>query len=225
MPKHTRRKRSLSKRIVVYCEGGSEEHYVNGLKAWIKEHDPSVNIKIRSECIHGGGYKSFFETLNKEPDSNCVARIAILDLDRYANHAEERSAFNKLVGLSRKSQRGRVPCILIGNYPDFEHFLCCHDPQYKGTDAAAFLKKVWGYSSLEKCKADPKIWNKAHTGNRSHEQALNRLDNKAKPIGNDFKISKKTHSVELKGVLFNEEALSGYGSNFKDLFKAIGAVA
>lgn len=222
MPKKEREKKKLSKRIVVYCEGGTEENYSNGLKKRIKEVDPSTKVAIKPEDIGGGGYKSFYDELIKEPDSNCIARVVLLDLDRYTTHPEERPEFMKLVELSRGSMSKHVPCILIGSYEDFEYCLCCHDAQYKDGDTTAFLTKKWGYSSLDECKADENVWKKAHTGKRSCKQAVDHLAGRPKAIKNAISAVKGTHSVKLADVTFDDEKISGRGSNFEDLFKTIG---
>lgn len=51
-----RPKRKLEKRIVVYCEGQTEKHYIDGLKVWLAKGNPSTKVKIEPIDIKGGGY-------------------------------------------------------------------------------------------------------------------------------------------------------------------------
>lgn len=74
MSSYKRKKRTLKKRILVFCEGYTENHYVVGLKNWIEQIDPSINIAIKTINIEGGGYLSILTALNKQPDSGCIAK-------------------------------------------------------------------------------------------------------------------------------------------------------
>lgn len=109
----SRPKRTSAKRFVVYCEGETELNYVNGLKAWLQTVDGSIHVRIDSVCVGGGGYKKVLEKLRTEPDSNCIARLVMLDYDRCLSDAAEREAFRQLMRLSKSTaDRGRrVPII------------------------------------------------------------------------------------------------------------------
>lgn len=225
MSSYKRKKRTLKKRILVFFEGYTENHYVVGLKNWIEQIDPSINIAIKTINIEGGGYLSILTALNKQPDSGCIAKIVLFDFDRYLNHKDEKIVFEKLLSLSQNSnKRNRIPCILIGTCPKFEYCLCCHSSQYGGSDIPAFMKAKWGYLSSDDCKNDKKIWEKVHRGNSDHSIALKYLESRPRAIKNDFEYVANNCSIRLFSVAFDSDALSSKGSNFGDLFKALGVI-
>lgn len=161
MPRERRPKRALRKKFVVYCEGETERNYVDGLRAWLSERSDGTHIRIEPECLHGGGYARLIDALSREPDSNCVARIALVDFDRYLNHPEERAPFEELVRFSTKSRENRVPFVLVVSSASFEYALCCHDPSYAGQRVATFLTQAWGYRDAGDCKGDARVWDRA----------------------------------------------------------------
>lgn len=215
--------RTKTKRFVVYCEGVTELNYLNGLKTWLSSKDDSIKVHIDSVCFRGGGYKKVLEKLVSEPDSNCIARIVLLDYDRCLDDASERMVFNRLISLSRQSAENgkRVPIILVVSNRDFEYALCSHDPSYSNTSTGTFLCSEWGYGDISKCKADKKIWDKAHCGARSHEQALAFLRHRPKLLDNTIISNKSGLSVALKRVELREENESCSTSNLEDLFATL----
>ena len=216
-----RLKRKLEKRIVVYCEGQTEKHYMNGLRAWLAKKDPSTKVKIETVDIKGGGYKAVLNKLRVEPDSNCIARLVVVDFDRYINIPEEREAFKQLLAFSCLSVRRQVPVVLVVSNANFEYPLCCHDRKYQSGDTAAFLESEWGYGKLDDVKADEGIWRKAHEQGRSHDAAIRALAKRPELIRNDLKITKSTFSVNLSKVEFDEDCVSAQCSNMKDLFRIV----
>lgn len=219
----SRPKRASAKRFVVYCEGETELNYVNGLKAWLQTVDDSIHIRIDSVCVGGGGYKKMLEKLRTEPDSNCIARLVMLDYDRCLNDVAEREVFRKLIQLSKSTaDRGRrVPIILVVSNKDFEYALCCHDPKYSDGKTDTFLCAEWGYKDVSKCKADKKVWDKAHTAARSHEVAIEHLRYRPKLVENLIKTDKKALKVVLKEVDLRVENELAPTSNLKDLFTVL----
>lgn len=216
----TRPKRASAKRFVVYCEGETEFNYVNGLKSWLRTVDDSVRVHIDSVCVKGGGYKQMLERLRSEPDSNCIARIVVLDYDRCMDDRAEREMFRRLVELSQLSSGGgkRVPIILVVSNRDFEYALCCHDEKYADGKTDSFLCGEWGYEDIAKCKADKRIWEKAHAGMRSHDNAIERLERRPRLMDNRIATNRSTLTVVLDKVelITNNEAAAT--SNLKDLF-------
>ncbi len=215
-----RPKRASVKRFVVYCEGETELNYVNGLKNWLQTIDSSIRVRIDSVCVGGGGYIRMLEKLRSEPDSNCIARIALLDYDRCMDDRAERLVFNQLLQLSQLSANGckRVPIVLVVSNRDFEYALCCHDLEYADGDTAALLCNGWGYKDVAKCKSDKDIWRKAHAGTRSHENAIKYLLHKPTLLQNDITTDKQTLSVTLDKVELHRDAEVIKTSNLKDLF-------
>lgn len=218
-----RPKRTSAKRFVVYCEGETELNYVNGLKAWVQTMDDSIHIRIDSVCVGGGGYKRMLEKLRTEPDSNCIARLVMLDYDRCLSDVAEREAFRQLMQLSRSTadRSRRVPIILVVSNRDFEYALCCHDPKYGDGNTDTFLRVEWGYKDVSKCKADKKVWDKAHMAARSHEVAIEHISCRPKLVENLIKTDVKALKVVLKEVdlhVANEHAVT---SNLGDLFAVL----
>lgn len=216
-----RPKRRFSKKIVVFCEGQTEKHYLNGLKKWLSERDPSITVRIEPVDMKGGGYDAALRKLRIEPDSNCIARLVVMDYDRYLDIPSERIAFGQLVQFSQLSMNRQIPTVLVISNANFEYALCCHDPIYRGEDPSSFLKKEWGYGTLGDVKADDRIWDKAHEGERSHEGAMKVLSERPALISNELKIKKSAHSISLSKVSFNEENTSVRSSNLSDLFKVL----
>lgn len=219
----SRPKRTSAKRFVVYCEGETEFNYVNGLKAWLQTMDASIHIRIDSVCVGGGGYKKMLEKLRTEPDSNCIARLVMLDYDRCLSDAAERETFGQLMQLSKSTVgRGRrVPIILVVSNRDFEYALCCHDLKYGDGNTDAFLCAEWGYKDVAKCKADKKVWDKAHTAARSHEIAVEHLRRRPKLVENLIGSDRKALKVVLKKAdlhVANEPVAT---SNLKGLFAVL----
>ena len=108
----------------------------------------------------------------------------------------------------------QIPTVLVISNANFEYALCCHDPIYQGEDPSSFLKKEWGYGTLGDVKADDRIWDKAHEGERSHEGAIKVLSERPALISNELKIKKSK-------VSSNEENTSARSSNLSDLFKVL----
>lgn len=218
--RRVRPKRSSAKRFVVYCEGETENNYVNGLKSWLQTVDDSVRVHIDSVCVGGGGYAQMLERLRSEPDSNCIARIVMLDYDRCLDDRAEREMFCRLVGLSKLSSGGnkRVPIILVVSNRDFEYALCCHDEKYADGKTDVFLRDEWGYKDIAKCKADKRIWEKAHAGTRSHDRAIDRLEHRPRLIDNRIVADRNTLTVALDKVELITDNEAAATSNLKDLF-------
>lgn len=220
MPKK-RVKRQLVREFLVYCEGKTERHYIDGLRRWLHECNPSSRVKIKSVEIKGGGYGAILNILKKEPDSNCMARIVLLDFDRYKNVEGEAAFFRKLVDYSKTSYKKAVPCILVVSNENFEYALCCHDACYNEIDSTTFLCKSWGYRNLDDCKADERIWDKAHAENRGHEWVMKRMEGKSLVVENDIDIKHSKTAIKLKQVRFDEALYHIRGVNLKDLFDLV----
>lgn len=187
MPKNHGNRR-LERRIIVLCEGPTEEHYIDGLKGWVKDTYPDSALKIIPDPVGGGGYADIRDRLRKSPDSNCVAVVVLFDFDRYTQHDEEREVFAVILGLAWRSTKKRVPIVLVVSNRNFEYGLCCHDQKYRNSDEEQFLTKKWKYESLKDCKGDERIWDRPHMGGRSHEVALRALSGRRCVVWNDLDV-------------------------------------
>lgn len=221
MPRKKREQKRLIKKYEVYCEGQTELHYLTGLKEYLRETDPSVRVKIDLTCIGGGGYRTIYSALAKQPDSSCIARFVLLDYDRYVNMPAEHAWFKKLVGLSSSSCKSRVPCILIVSNEDFEYTLCCHDPSYRDGDTKQWISNQWHYSDLGALKSDGDIWNKTNSGRNSLQIAVEHLKGRKPIISNAMKIDDRRVGISLQKVTHNAESVQRT-SNLYDLLSTLG---
>lgn len=221
MPRKKREQKKLIKKYEVYCEGQTELHYLAGLKGHLHKADPSIRVKIDLTCIGGGGYKTIYNALAKQPDSSCIARFVLLDYDRYANMPAEQVWFNKLVNLSSSSCQSRVPCILIVSNEDFEYVLCCHDPNYRDGDTKQWISSQWHYSDLGALKSDGDIWNKANSGRNSLQIAAKHLKGRRPIISNEMKIDGRKVDISLRKVTHNADSVQRT-SNLYDLLDTLG---
>lgn len=220
--KHARPQRKLQQKFTVYCEGDTEEHYLRGLKGWFSKNYPEIHLTVEPIPIGGGGYSAFVRAVESAPDSNCLARFALLDFDRCQQHAQERKALQKLISLSRASIKKRVPLILILSNGSFEYPLCCHDSRYNNGDEARFLHAAWGYKDLSDVKGDDKIWDVSHRDGRNHDVAIDKLAQRPKLMVNRFTRQRAGLRIDLTDVKLDLDNESGRSSNLPDLFKAMG---
>lgn len=220
MPKK-RVKRQLIREVLVYCEGKTEKHYVDGLRRWARSLDSGARVKVKAVDIGGGGYGAVLNILRKEPDSNCVARIVLLDFDRYRGVQGEDAIFNQLVAYSRASMKKAIPCILVVSNASFEYALCFHDQNYGTADATSFLLENWGYRNLDDCKADERIWEKAHAGGRDHAHVMERMQRRKLVLSNEIEASRSKIDIRLKDVRFDIGFEQIRGTNLDDLYKVL----
>lgn len=222
MPRGRRPARQLTKKYTVYCEGKTENCYLNGLRKWMREHHPDVQLKLEPVDVGGGGYSEFLKRLRIEPDTNCVGRFVILDYDRILMHPHETEAFKKLLDLSKASMKRNVPLILIVSNEYFEYALCAHDPKYHDGNVADHLTGCWGYRNPDDVKSDEAVWDRTHASGRSHEIAICHLEKRPQLIANAIRYESKGLRLFLTDVKYNSTAASTRTSNLPDLYTALG---
>lgn len=214
-----RKKRVLSKKCVVYCEGQTEQNYLDGFKRWVHSIDPSSEITIKPVDVGGGGYASMLRKVQTEPDSNCVARIVLLDFDRYLTDPDERNCLPRLIEVSKASIKKKVPIILILSNKKFEYVLCCHDDDYNHGDVDRFIRSKWNQDPSS-CKGDANIWEFCNRGGRSIEIAMKKLSERSFLVKNGISFaSGKPSPILLSTVEFNADAEASQSSNFGDLVR------
>lgn len=92
-----------------------------------------MSIVIKPVNMKGGGYSSFLECLRTDGSTNCLAKFVLIDGDRAVKEEGEKKNLKELLNYcSLQNKRGRIPHLLIINYPDFEYISCLHIPGYKG---------------------------------------------------------------------------------------------
>lgn len=224
MGRRSRRARVLTKKVTVFCEGKTEARYVGGLRRWLASNHPEVRLSVECVDVGGGGYAEFAKRLKLEPDSNCVARVVLLDYDRCLSLPGEEAAFRKLVEASEESKKRIVPLILVVSNESFEYALCCHDPDYGDGNPSGFLIGHWGYSDSDDVKSDEGVWNKAHSGARGHGVAVSRLEGRSQVMNYDLTWKKNEQRIELRAVDYEPDNSTSRCSNLSDMFKVLGVV-
>lgn len=114
------------------------------------------------------------------------------------------------------------PLVIVLSSEDFEYALASHDPAYRETAPADFLVGHWGYRSLRELKSDAKIWDKCHSGGRSHQIAIRHLANRPVLLANKLRFEESALKLVLSEVTFNPDHRAK-SSNLRDLFSALGA--
>ncbi len=134
----SRKVREIKKNFKVFCEGDTEYHYIDGMRQKLR-----LSITLKLVNMKGGGYSSFLESLKIDGNVNCLVKFIIIDGDRAAHEEGEKKKLRELAEYCMLQNRsGRVPHILIVNYPDFEYVACLHAPW-----AAAFPSRYLVISS------------------------------------------------------------------------------
>lgn len=87
--------------------------------------------------------------------------------------------------------------------------------------AASFLLENWGYRNLDDCKADERIWEKAHTGDRDHAHVAERMRGRKLVLTNDIEASRSKIDIKLKDDRFDIDYEHILGTNLDDLFKVL----
>lgn len=118
----SRKVREIKKNFKVFCEGDTEYHYVDEMK-----RQKRLSIALKPVNMKGGGYRSFLESLKVDGNTNCLAKFIIIDGDRaISEEGEKRNLRELLEYCILQNKSGRIPHILIVNYPDFEYVGCLH---------------------------------------------------------------------------------------------------
>lgn len=87
--------------------------------------------------------------------------------------------------------------------------------------AASFLLENWGYRNLDDCKADDRIWEKAHAGDRDHAHVAKRMRDRKLVLTNEIEVSRSKIDIKLKDVRFDVDCEHILGTNLGDLFKVL----
>lgn len=207
--------RELKKKLKLFVEGDTEENYFKQLK-----EKNNLDITYKPVNLRGGGYSNFIREIIKSGDLGFIAVFVIVDLDKID---EEKENFFRLYAYCKeKNKKGKVPYFLIGTNKDFEFFSCCHSPKYTGQSTDQFIKKEYGYKSVEEFKGDKKIYEVLNKGERSYKVALDKLKHKKPYICNQYKLEKKDMQIKIIDTGLFEDALSYPHSNMQELFEIIG---
>ena len=213
----SRKTRTTQKLFKVFCEGGTEYHYIDEMH---RQENLSITLKLTN--MEGGGYRNFLEQVEIDGTTNCLAKFIIIDGDRAVTEEGERKNLQKLADFcKRQNKYGKIPHFLIVTYPDFEYIACLHTPKYKGQNAAQYLMKELGYQSIDAFKADTKVYQILNTNGNSYEQMLSIINRENCFVRNEYAISEKQYEIKVSATTCNWESLGRKGSNINEFFDVI----
>lgn len=213
----SRKIRTTQKIFKVFCEGGTEYHYIDEMR---RQKNLSITLKLTN--MEGGGYNRFLEQVEIDGTTNCLAKFIIIDGDRAVKETGEKKNLQKLIDFcKRQNKYGKIPHFLIVTYPDFEYIACLHMPKYKGQNTAQYLMKEIGYQSVDEFKADTKVYHVLNTNGNSYEQMLLLLKKENRFIMNEYTIKEKQYEINVSATTCNWESLDRKGSNINEFFDVI----
>lgn len=213
----SRKKRKVDKVFKIFCEGDTEYNYFEYIRK-----NKKVSLAIRPINMGGGGYASFLNQLEQDPNSNCLAKFIVIDGDRALSVPGEREALNKIIDFCEKQNSSkRIPHILIIDYPDFEYVACLHTYAFKGRNVEQYIKRELGYRDIDEFKADDKVFKVlAESGKGSVEQLLKSINHNTVIVENKFSIHKSQFEISVESK-FHMSNLGKKGTNFDDFFKVL----
>lgn len=212
----SRKIRQTQKIFKVFCEGGTEHHYIDELR---RQKKLSITLKLVN--MEGGGYRNFLAQVKTDGTTNCLAKFIIIDGDRAVSEEGEKKNLEDLLRYCiLQNQNGRIPHFLVVNDPDFEYVACLHTPKYNGQNAAQYLLKELGYKSIDAFKADPKIYHVLNTNGNSYEQMLSLLRSENCFVINKYSINKKQYEMKVS-TTYDWEKLGKKASNINEFFEVI----
>ena len=212
----SRKIRQPQKIFKVFCEGGTEHHYIDELR---RQKKLSITLKLVN--MEGGGYRNFLEQVRADGTTNCLAKFIIIDGDRAISEEGEKKNLDELLKYCiLQNKNGRIPHFLIVNDPDFEYLACLHTPRYNGQNAAQYLLRELGYKSIDTFKADKKVYHVLNTNGNSYEQMLSQLKSENCFVINKYSINKKQYEMKVS-TTYDWEKLGRKASNMNEFFEVI----
>lgn len=88
----SRKIRQPQKIFKVFCEGGTEHHYIDELR---RQKKLSITLKLVN--MEGGGYRNFLEQVRTDGTANCLAKFIIIDGDRAISEEGEKKNLGELL--------------------------------------------------------------------------------------------------------------------------------
>ena len=209
-------KKQLSKVVHVFCEGDTEYHYFNVLKRI--EH---LGFSLKPVDVCGGGYSKMLDAIKKSSPFGVLARVVLLDFDRYVSIISERAVFDEIVNYINSQNKKGIATFFIVSNPDFDDFVLLHDLKYSFSNKTTILKNN-GYKSINELKADDNVFLKFNSDPKNYNNALNRI-NPRHILDNIFKYD-KTNVLFKNTILVNINNQSIKSSNVIDLFEIINCL-
>lgn len=214
----SRKIRETKKHFKVFCEGDSENNYINEMR-----YQKKLSITLKPINMKGGGYSNFLEQVKTDSGTNCLAKFIIIDGDRAVTDIGEKENLHKLLEYCRlQNQSGRIRHFLIVDCPDFEYIACLHTPRYKNQNVEQYIVNVMGYKSVDRFKSDEKIYSVLNTNGNSYDLMLSLIRNNKCFVTNNYSIHKKQYEIKVS-TTFDWDYLGQKGSNINEFFEVISS--
>ncbi len=212
----SRRPREIKKNFKVFCEGDTEYHYIDEMRRQLR-----CSIALKPVNMKGGGYRNFLDNLRIDGNMNCLAKFIIIDGDKAAGNEKEKKNLKELLEYCvLQNNSGRIPHILIVNFPDFEYIGCLHTPGYKGQNIKQYIMKEMGYKDIESLKSDKKIYYVLNTNGNSSRLMLAALKRENCFIENLCTVNKNRFEIKVNTVC-DWEKFGRRGSNIHEYFAVL----
>lgn len=212
----SRKERRTEKTIKIFCEGDTEYNYFEYMRK-----NKKVSLAIRPVNMKGGGYSNFLQKLQEDANSNCMAKVIVIDGDRALSVPEEDGQLKQLVefcNLQNESQR--IPHILIVDFPDFEYVACLHSDTYHGQNVEGYIKKEFGYRDIDDFKSDEKVYKVLAEEKGSIEHLCSAVNQNTRLIENEIEYKKKAFELRVCSKC-RWERLGMRGTNFTDFYRTL----
>lgn len=206
----------LKKTLLVFCEGQTEFNYYNHYK-----NNKKFSFKFKPVDVTGGGYRNMLDSIKKSGNQGIMAKVVLLDLDRFLSIHSEQFVFKELCDYINSQNVKGSPVILIMSNPDFDEFILLHNVNYSG-NRKLFLPTI-GYNDISDLKSDENVYNKFNKGNNPNVQnALRRL-NLNSFVRNEISYIKTKFNLRNKlNINFNNTIVKT--SNVNDLYDLINTL-
>lgn len=212
----SRETRTTKKQFKVFCEGDTEYNYIDEMKRQLK-----FSISLKPVKMKGGGYSNFLDYLYTDGNTNCLAKFIIIDGDRAVNVEGEKENLRTLLEYcNMQNKSGRIPHIVIVNYPDFEYVACLHTPKYKGQNVSQYIVNEMRYKNIDEFKADKRVYKLLNSGGNSKDIMLKSLHRENCFIIHEYTMKKSYYEIHAN-MIWNWEKLGRKGSNIDEFFEII----
>lgn len=213
----SRKKRVVEKVFKVFCEGDTEHNYFEYIRK-----NRKVSLTIRPINMKGGGYANFLDQIERDANSNCLAKFIVIDGDRTLSVPGEQDALKRIIDYCKiQNSSKRIPHILIIDYPDFEYVACLHTYAYKGQNVEQYIKRELGYRDIDAFKADDKVFKVlVESGKGSIEQLIESVNHATAIVNNNFSINKSKYEILVESTI-NMSNIGKRGTNFDDFYRVL----
>lgn len=213
----SRKKRVVEKVFKVFCEGDTEHNYFEYIRK-----NRKVSLTIRPINMKGGGYANFLDQIERDANSNCLAKFIVIDGDRTLSVPGEQDALKRIIDYCKiQNSSKRIPHILIIDYPDFEYVACLHTYAYKGQNVEQYIKRELGYRDIDAFKADDKVFKVlVESGKGSIEQLIKSVNHATAIVNNNFSINKSKYEISVESTI-NMSNIGKRGTNFDDFYRVL----